>query len=164
MSVGGERRAICCCPLSFPRMWAIEKATTQMAKLSARGRAQPLEKQVAPTLSIFAGDVRPFAGQTINVFAEESLPTSLSWPEKPGWAERLKGKSKLMFNWWPGASCAFVKLDTGASWWSQAARAESGFGGAGAYQNTSVVQSTSTFSRVPPPEAWMVRLAAASAC
>ena len=105
------------------------------------GAACPREKQVAPTLSIFAGDVRPFAGQTINVFAEESLPTSLSWPEKPDWAERLKGKSKLMFNWWPGASCAFVKLDTGASWWSQAARAESGFGGAGAYQNTSVVQS-----------------------
>ena len=128
------------------------------------GAACPLEKQVAPTLSIFAGDVRPFAGQTINVFAEESHPTSLSWPEKPGWAEGLKGKSKLMFNWWPGASCAFVKLDTGASWWSQAARAESGFGGAGAYQNTPVVQSTSTFSRVPPPEAWMVRLAAASAC
>ena len=99
-----------------------------------------------------------------NVFAEESLPTSLSWPEKPDWVEGLKGKSKLMFNWWPEASCAFVKLDTGASWWSQAARAESGFGGAGAYQNTSVVQSTSTFSRVPPPEAWMVRLAAASPC
>ena len=75
-------------------MWAIEKATTQMAKLSARGRAQPLEKQVAPTLSIFAGDVRPFAGQTINVFAEESLASSAK-ADKGSWA----GLSNLLFNW-----------------------------------------------------------------
>ena len=91
--------------LPFPGCGALKRRPwINCADSPPDGAVCPLEKQVAPTLSIFAGDVRPFAGQTINVFAEESLPTSLSWPEKPGWAERLKGKSKLMFNWWPGAS------------------------------------------------------------
>ena len=82
LAVDGERRG---CPLSFPH-WAIEKATPQLAARSARGRAPNLKKQVAPTLSIFAGDVRPFAGQTINVFAEESLASSAR-ADKASWAE-----------------------------------------------------------------------------
>ena len=85
--------------LSPARMWGIEKASPQLAARSARGRAQPLEKQVAPTLSIFAGDVRPFAGQTINVFAEESLASSAK-ADKASWAN----SSNLLFNWVIGCS------------------------------------------------------------
>ena len=112
---------------------SIEKATPQLFAQSARGRAPNLKKQVAPTLSIFAGDVRPFAGQTINVFAEESLASSAK-ADKASWAD----SSNLLFNW-------VVRLRGKAGHWRQllggssqaaAARAESGFGGGEAYQNT----------------------------